>query len=182
ELREAALAFSCANGFYAIAAARAAPQRVRRLLLCQTPGLSAMPPWTQLNVPWPVRTPLLGQALVRATRRTVARGWYGGAEPDREQRAKLRATADHALAHGGCFCLAGVVQGLSRARPEELAGVKCPAQLIWGDADKSHRHTRAESLQELLPQASVEHWPECGHFPELSQPRRYAERVLAGVC
>ena len=181
DVREASLLFSCANGFYAIAAARAAPQRIRHLLLCQTPGLSAMPAWTKRNVPWPVQTPVLGQLLIRATRRKVAHGWYGAAEPDRERRAHFRAGADHALTHGACYCLAGVVQGLGRAVEAELTGVKTPATLLWGDADRSHKHTRAESMLELLPQAQITHLPECGHFPDLEQPQRYAQTVLASI-
>jgi pimeloyl-ACP methyl ester carboxylesterase len=34
-------------------------------------------------------------------------------------------------------------------------------------------------LRERLPQASVEVWPGCGHFPFLAQPRRFAERLVA---
>ncbi len=182
DVSEAALLFSCANGFYAIAAARAAPKRIRRLLLSQTPGISAMPAWTQRNVPKPIQTPIVGQVLMRAARRKFAHTWYGMAMPDKPQRKEFRATADHALNHGACFCLAGVVQGLSRASQEELTGVKQPTTLLWGDSDRSHKHTRAESLLELLPQAHVVHSPDCGHFPDLEQPQRYAEIVLAAVA
>jgi pimeloyl-ACP methyl ester carboxylesterase len=74
------------------------------------------------------------------------------------------------------------VQGLSRAEARELQGAKQPTTLLWGDSDRSHQHTRAESLQELLPQAQVRHFPDCGHFPELEQPRAYAELALASVA
>jgi pimeloyl-ACP methyl ester carboxylesterase len=183
ELREASLFFSCANGFYAIAAAKRVPQRIRRLLLCQTPGLSVMPAWTLRNVPRPIRTPVLGQLLMRAARRKFAHTWYGMAmppdQPSRPQRAEFRATADRALTQGGCFCLAGVVQGLTRAQESDVAGVKTPATLLWGDADRSHKHTRAESLLELLPQATIRHFPDCGHFPDLEQPQRYSQIALS---
>ncbi len=179
EIREATLAFSCANGFYAIAAAKQAPARIRRLLLAQTPGVSAMPAWTKRNVPVPIRLPVVGQALNRAVRRKLAHTWYGMAMPDKPQRAEFRRTAAQALAHGACFCLAGVVQGLSGADAGVLAGAKQPATLLWGDADRSHKHTRAESLHELLPHAQIRHLPDCGHFPDLEQPRAYAELVLA---
>lgn len=181
DLREASLFFSCANGFYAIAAARAAPQRIRRLLLCQTPGLSAMPNWTRRNVPKPIQTPVVGQILMRAARRKFAHTWYGIAMPDKPERRQFRTMADHALTHGACFCLAGVVQGLSRATQDELSGVKQPTTLLWGDSDRSHKHTRAESLQELLPQAQVMHFAGSGHFPDLEQPQRYAEIALAAL-
>lgn len=173
-IKQAALAFSCANGFYAIAAAKKAPGRIRRLLLAQTPGISAMPAWTARNVPWSIRTPVLGQLFNRAARGTLAHTWYGMATPDKPQRAEFRSTAARALDHGACFCLAGVVQGLSRADAVALSGVKQPAALLWGDSDRSHKHTRAESLLELLPQAKISHVPDCGHFPDLENPAAYA--------
>ncbi|MGH8455625.1 MAG: alpha/beta fold hydrolase [Stenotrophobium sp.] len=181
DVKEAALHFSCANGFYALAAARLAPQRIRRLLLCQTPALESMSGWVQRVVPWPIRTPVLGQALMRATRRRVAHGWYAASLPDKDSRAPFRAIADQALAHGGCFCLAGVVQGLTRAQQRDLEGVRQPVTLLWGDADKSHRHTKAESLQTLVPQARVQHFPGCGHFPDLERPQQYADIALAAL-
>lgn len=179
DIREAALHFSCANGLYAIAAAKLAPQRIRRLLLCQTPSMQSMRDWTQKNVPKPLQLPVVGQVLMRATRRRFASIWYGIALPDKSRFDEFLAPADHALTHGGCFCLAGVVQGLSVAQDGELEGVKAPTLLVWGDRDRSHRKTRAESLQDLLPHARVEHFADCGHFPDLEQPQRYAELALA---
>lgn len=177
-VREASLFFSCANGYYAIRAAKLAPHRIRHLLLCQTPGLSAMHTWTQRNVPTVIQTPVVGQVLMRAQRRKFAHAWYGMAMSDKPQRNEFRAIADHSLTHSGCFCLAGVVQGLSRMQVDHLSGVKTPATLLWGDTDRSHKHTRAESLLELLPQADVRHFPSCGHFPDLEQPERYTEIAL----
>lgn len=179
DVKDAALAFSCANGFYAIAAAKKAPRRVRRLVLAQTPGYSAMPAWTERNVPRAIRAPIVGQLLNRFARRKLAHVWYGMSMPDKPQRAEFRRTAAHALDHGACFCLAGVVQGLSRTQADELSGVKTPTTLLWGDSDRSHKHTRAESLLELLPQAQVRHLPDCGHFPELEQPRMFMDEVFA---
>jgi len=182
DVREATLAFSCANGFYAIAAARLAPERVRQLVLCQTPSRDAMMQlWMPRNVPWPVKAPLLGQILVRANRRKLAGAWYGIAVPDAQRRAEFQAIGDHALEQGACFCLAGVVQGLHGARNESLSGVKAPVTLFWGGSDRSHKHTRAESLLDLLPQAEITHLPGCGHFPELEQPKAYCDKVLALV-
>lgn len=180
-VREASLFFSCANGYYAIRAAKLAPHCIRRLLLCQTPGLQAMHAWTQRNVPAAIRTPMVGQILMRGARRKFAHTWYGMAMSDKPQRAEFRAVSDHTLTHGGCFCLAGIVQGLSRMQEDQLSGVNTPATLLWGDADRSHKHTRAESLLELLPQADVKHFPDCGHFPDLEQPQRYAEIALSAL-
>lgn len=177
DIREAVLSFSCANGFYAIAAARAAPQRIRALVLAQTAGHSAMPAWTARNVPKPLQWPVAGQIVNRLARRKLAHAWYGIAMPDSPKRREWRKTAAHALDHGGCFCLAGVVQGLSRASASELGGAKQPVTLLWGNSDRSHKHTRPDSLLELLPQARIRQFPECGHFPELEQPQAYVQAI-----
>jgi pimeloyl-ACP methyl ester carboxylesterase len=178
DIKEAALAFSCANGFYAIAAARKAPTRIRRLLLAQTPGYSVMPGWTSANVPWAIQTPVLGQLLNRAKRHQLAHVWYGIAMNDKPQRDAYRKVAREALDRGACYCLAGVVQGMMRSKsPLELEGVRQPAMLLWGDADRSHKHSRPETLLELLPQARIKHLPECGHFPDLEQPDTYASFI-----
>lgn len=182
KIERATLAFSCVNGFYALAAARRAPRRIERLVLSQTPSLEAMRAWTARIVPKPMTVPVLGQALFRANRRKAAHGWYKVALADKSQRAAFQHTADHALTHGACYCLAGVVQGVSRAREAQLGGVAVPVTLLWGDADRSHRATRAESLLELVPQARVEHFADSGHFPDLENVERYAGRLLALVA
>ena len=174
EIKEATLAFSCVNGFYAIAAAKKAPRRIRRLLFAQTPGYSVMPAWTALNVPWAIQTPVVGQIVNRLARRKLAHAWYGIAMNDKPQRDACRRIAATAFDGGACYCLAGVVQGLLDAPTRELEGVKQPAMLLWGDSDRSHKHARAETLLELLPQARIRHLPDCGHFPELEQPHTYA--------
>ena len=181
-IEEASLAFSCGNGFYAIAAAKQQPQRIRRLLLAQTPGYSAMHAWTKRNVPPPLRVPVMGQVLNRTARYKLAHAWYSIAMNDKPRRDAFRATAAHALDHGACFCLAGIVQGMAHATVEALQGAKQPATLLWGGADRSHAHTRAESLHELLPQAEIRHLPECTHFPDLEKPQAYADLALAALA
>ncbi|HUR41941.1 MAG TPA: alpha/beta hydrolase [Verrucomicrobiae bacterium] len=181
-IQRAALAFSCGNGFHAIAAAKLAPARVTHLVLAQTPGLSAMPGWAVRNVPKPLRVPVVGQAVNRAARRKLAHAWYSIAINDKAQRDAYRAVARRALDDGACFCLAGAVQALPRIRANDLTGVKTPAFMLWGDSDRSHKHTHADSLLELLPQATIRHAPGCGHFPDLEQPTEYAEALLGAIA
>lgn len=182
DIKQAALQFTCANGFYALAAAKLAPQRITHLLLCQTPSLQAMRDWADLNVPKPLRIPVLGQVLNRVGRRKLSNIWYSLALPDKSLRPAYRATACTALDHGACFCLAGVTQGLLRATEDQVTGVRQPVQVIWGSSDFSHRKTRAESVLDLLPQAQLHHFTECGHYPHLEQPQRYAQLALAALA
>ncbi len=171
---QATLAFSCANGFYALRAAALAPQRIASLILSQTPSLPAMHAWTGRVIPRPLKIPLLGQVAGWALRRKAASGWYRLALPEATDPAPFREKAMTALAHGGCFCLAGVVQGLLREQPASLAGVKAPLTIIWGSKDRSHKYTDPQSLRSIVPHAELVMFDDCGHFPDLEQAERFA--------
>lgn len=80
-IEAASLAFSCANGFYALHAARLAPSRIKSIVLSQTPSLGAMQAWTDRVVPAVLKAPVLGQLLAHAARRKMARAWYKAALP-----------------------------------------------------------------------------------------------------
>jgi pimeloyl-ACP methyl ester carboxylesterase len=178
-IARATLCFSCVNGFYAIAAASRAPARIERLILAQTPGIEAMQAWTARMIPWPLRLPGLGQLLNFLGRRRFARTWYRIALPRTTDRAPFDAPAQDVLDHGGCFCLAGVVQGMAPTRADHpwLQPRQTPVTLLWGGADFSHKHTQPESLLTLLPQTSILRFDAVGHFPDLEQPDTYAAIV-----
>lgn len=177
-IARATLAFSCANGFYALRAARLAPQRVASLFLSQTPSLPAMQAWVERVIPRPLKLPVAGQLLARLFRHRAARSWYSAALPKGSDAGPFWRTSGRALRAGGCFCLAGVVQGLGRETAASLAGVAQPCTLVWGTQDRSHRATRADSLRDCVPQARLVSFEDCGHFPDLEQPGRYAGLLL----
>jgi len=177
-ITRAALAFSCANGFYALRAAQLAPQRVTRLVLAQTPSVAAMRAWKRRIIPWPLTVPLLGQAAIWLTRERSAHGWYDSALPMHAPREPFRRTARHAFARGACWCLAGITQGLAREPVDRLHHITTPCTMIWGARDRSHHHTDPDSLCDLAPDAEILRFSECGHFPELEAPDRYARLVI----
>lgn len=181
-IARATLAFSCANGFYALRAAHLAPERIASLVLSQTPSLSAMHAWTERIVPRPLGIPVLGQLAGWALRRKAAGGWYKMALPKATDRRPWQHTALKALDDGACFCLAGVVQGLKRERVDALLAVSTPCTLIWGDKDYSHQPTDPRSLLTCAPGAEIVHFEDCGHFPDVEQPARYADILLAQVA
>lgn len=183
-IAQAALSFTCANGFYALEAARQAPDRISHLVLAQTPSLGQMHHWVGRVIPRPLRMPGLGQVLSRVVRGRLAARWYRGALPREADPQPYYERSAQAFATGGCFCLAGVVQGLLRENPlvalSPAAAV--PITLVWGALDRSHRPTDPASLREHAPQATVLAFPDCGHFPNLEQPARFTEllrRTLA---
>lgn len=174
----AALAFSCANGFYALRTAQLAPQRVTRLVLAQTPSVAAMHAWKRRIIPWPLSVPVLGQTAIWLLREGSAHGWYDRALPMHAPREPFRRVARHAFAGGACWCLAGITQGLAREPVERLRHITTPCTMIWGARDRSHRRTDPGSLRDIAPAAEILRFAECGHFPELEAPDHYARLVI----
>lgn len=180
-IRRATLAFSCANGFYALRAARLAPERVLSLFLSQTPSFRAMRAWSQRVLPIALHLPVLGQLGIRLARRRLAHRWYGMALPRGTDRSSFRAAADRALAQGACFSLAGVIQGLRPETQQAVEQVRTPCTLLWGASDRTHRETDAESLRECAPGARIVRFEALGHFPDLEQPESYANMLVEHV-
>ena len=179
-LQRAALAFSCANGFYALRVAQEAPERIAHLVLAQTPSLAEMDRWVRRVIPQPLRMPVLGQLLVRATQRQLADRWYRGPLPRGTDLQGYTQPSAHALATGSCFYLAGVVQGLSgENQPNAFSALEVPTTLVWGSLDRSHRPTEPTSLRAHAPHASIVSFSDCGHFPNLEQPARFADLLRA---
>ncbi|HYW57652.1 MAG TPA: alpha/beta hydrolase [Polaromonas sp.] len=177
----ATLAFSCANGFYALRAARLAPDKISGLVLSQTPSLQAMHAWTARVVPAPLKIPVLGQWLGWLLRTRAAASWYRVALPRGTDASIFHDLGLNALRCGACFSLAGVVQGLLRESVTALDGVMVPCTVIWGGKDRSHRVTDPRSVLEIVPHAELITFDECGHFPDLENSARYAEILLERI-
>jgi pimeloyl-ACP methyl ester carboxylesterase len=180
-IKKATLAFSCANGFYALRAAQLAPERIANLVLSQTPSLTAMHAWTSRVIPWPLRIPVVGQICAWLFRRKAAHTWYGIALPRTTAPKPFQDKALDALSGGSCFCLASVVQGLAHESMDSLGSVATPCTMIWGAKDRSHRYTDPMSLRELVPKAEIVHFEDCGHFPDIEQPERFAALLIENV-
>lgn len=180
-IARATLAFSCANGLYAIRAAQLAPARIASLVLSQTPSLPAMQAWARRMIPRPLRVPVAGQLITWLACRKLAQRWHRSALPAQTDATPFQLVARQSFDAGACFCLAGVVQGLLRetALTERGAPLALPCTLIWGEQDRSHRVTPPESLREHLPQLNILRFADCGHFPDLEQPERYAQEIVA---
>jgi pimeloyl-ACP methyl ester carboxylesterase len=176
------LAFSCANGFYALRAAQMAPDRIACLVLSQTPSLDAMHRWVERIIPRPITIPVVGQIAAWLFRRKATRSWYHAALPKTTQARPFQDKALHALANGACFCLAGVVQGLCREKDELLSHVTTPLTVVWGTQDRSHKATDPNSLSVSAPHAEIVRFQDCGHFPDVEQPERYAALLLDRVA
>ena len=181
-IEKAVLAFSCVNGFYALRTAQMAPERIPALVLSQTPSLAAMHGWGKRAIPRALMIPVAGQILGWLTRRKAARIWYSIALPRTTPVKPFEDKALDALSQGGCFCLASVCQGMWRENVDALAGISTPCTLVWGMKDHSHKYTDPMSLHELIPTAEIIRFEDCGHFPDLEQPERFANLLTERVA
>ena len=175
---KATLAFSCANGFYALHVAALVPARVAGLVLSQTPSLGAMHAWTDRIVPKALRLPVAGQVLGWLFREKAAIGWYRAALPAGTDAAPFQSVARSALHCGACFSLAGVVQGLLKEKRIAPNVVRTPCLLVWGSLDRSHRLTDPRSLLASVPHAELMEMFDCGHFPDLEGRHQFADVLI----
>jgi len=134
--------------------------------------------WTDRVVPRLLKLPLLGQLLSRMFRQKMASAWYRIALPGTANAEPFQKVSSHALRCGGCFSLAGVVQGLLRepASAVRLHGIPCT--VLWGAQDRSHKFTKPDAILRDVPHAQVVVLEDCGHFPDLENPQRLVQLLL----
>jgi pimeloyl-ACP methyl ester carboxylesterase len=178
EIPFAVLAFTCANGFFALHVAKHHPNRVSHLVLGQTPSFQSMRQWNDRIIPKILHVPYVGQLIVAASNRKVSASWYDRAlPPNSEHKAQFVQHADRALKSGGCFCLASLVQGLSRTQDTEMGEISVPTLSIYGNKDRSHKQTDFATLHTHAPNAEIIVFKGCGHFPDLERPQEYAKQI-----
>lgn len=173
----ATLAFSCANGFYALRVAQRARHRVSRLVLSQTPSLEAMHAWVHRMIPRPLFIPVIGQIANWAMRKRASQRWYRHALAEETREPWFGEVCSTAFSSGACFCLASVVQAMMKESPETLSISDTPCTLIWGTQDRSHSATEPESIRMHAANAEIIRYDQTGHFPDLERVDRFI-RVL----
>ena len=63
--------------------------------------------------------------------------------------------------------------------PFALEDIGCPVLLVWGDRDRMVTHRGARHIVDAVPGTAYELFEGCGHCPQLEEPDRLAELLLA---
>ncbi|HXZ02454.1 MAG TPA: alpha/beta hydrolase [Stellaceae bacterium] len=182
-IERATLAFTCVNASVAMAFARLYPGRVERLMLAQVAGVEEMRAFA-LRIdgrlgPIPLlHTPVLGQLFMMARRDFAARTWFRRALPKGFDVDSIWDVTRRVYERGGQFCMASIVQCHARVEAEQVTAPDCEAHVFWGDADRTHRETRKESVLAQLPRGRLHFLDERGHCPDIEAPDAYARLLL----
>jgi pimeloyl-ACP methyl ester carboxylesterase len=178
EIPNAVLLFSCSNGFYGIQAVSDYPDRIKHIFLSQTPSVTSMIKWTSINIPSALKIPVIGQIINSVSSKKLAEIWYQHALPkDSVQRQDFVETAHKCLAHGACFCLSSLVQGLILEEKTTLNMTDIPATLVWGKKDFSHRKTDKYTIKNHIKDCEIIEFENCGHFPELEDTNKFVQLI-----
>lgn len=161
----------------ALALALERPDRIRRLVLTS--------PWVYVDqfptFLWWARHEGLGELLFALfyEQQIEARVAAGFAHPERHVTDELLAAVDHALARPGAQRAA--LQAVRDMRLEALSprygGVRTPAQVIWGAADRVSPGDVGRRLAATLQRAETASIADCGHLPMVECGPAFVHRV-----
>lgn len=175
------LAFPCVNGYLALLLAQSAPDLVRRVVVLQTPSWEEERKWA-LDIDfrgrgW-VATPYLGQLIVAASKRRIARRWFAKALGSGADDAEFSARSAAALDAGCGWGLASLTQAYFSAPAPVFTPISQPALVIWGAQDRTHRATDKDSVLKYFRDAESASFETSGHSPELEQPGLFTEHLV----
>jgi pimeloyl-ACP methyl ester carboxylesterase len=179
EVEHAVVTASCVNGLYAASAALASPERVGALVLCQTPSVAELQAWARRTIHPVLRSQLLGDPVLRVARRQLAGLWYRkalGAEAPPGTQQRFEDIARQGFRNGATWRLVPLMRAIRDENRDTLDGLDTPTLVLWGDHDGTHRDagTDPESLPGTRKQTLR---VATGHFPELEDPRTFADAV-----
>jgi pimeloyl-ACP methyl ester carboxylesterase len=178
----AILAFSCVGAYLAWLLAAELPTIVHGVISIQAPCFAQERTWARridFRGRGLVATPLLGQLLVSAGKRRLADRWFQKALGPDSDSAAFAATAHAAFDAGSSWALASLVQAYFGGAEPTFTPIEQKALVLWGDADRSHRHSDPESALPHFRNAELLRFDGAGHCPELEQPVRFARAVQA---
>jgi pimeloyl-ACP methyl ester carboxylesterase len=176
------------GGCLALRLAERDPRRVGRVVALAPAGLD-MARWLALiehdqllralvSVPVPLPTRVVQGAVARAYRSLAF------ADADAVEPEIARTFAKH---HPDRAALARMLASGRRLLPElhdpfDFGAIRCPVLLVWGDSDRLVFHRGAKRLLAAVAGSRLELLERCGHSPQIEQPERVVELLLADAA
>lgn len=172
DLETVVLVGACIQAYVAIGVAAGIPDRVRGVVAGQATDVPGFRRWIAraIDPEGFLRAPVIGQlawARPDMRRRMAVDGWYAAAAGPDLDVAPWRAIAEWSIDCGCSNALATVCQTWLPHDDWSPPVADCPAFILWGLADRTHRRSDPEGLLRYLPRAQVRRLPRAGHFPDL---------------
>jgi pimeloyl-ACP methyl ester carboxylesterase len=175
------LALPCLGAYASLRVARKRPDLVAGIVAIQAPAWREERAWIdRIDRRGVLRAPIVGPLVSYLGAARIARGWYRAAHADPEAADAFGALAVEAFDHGARFPLGQALRAAARAAPPPAAAV--PTLVVWGAKDRSQARSDPAGFREHAPDAEVVAFEDAGHFPELEQPRRFADVVGAWMA
>ena len=171
----------CVQGLIAMRMAELAGDGVAGLIVAQTGDFEQQRVWgaERLDAAGVLRKPFAGQVMFREGRIPAAVDWWLGFCGGKRTPPALKDTAREVFSGDACYALASQMQLWLAGDSPGLPQPACPAAVIWGLADKSHRHTDKRSIVAGLPDAAYTEREDLAHFPDLEDPELISQTALA---
>lgn len=179
-VRDCVLAFGCVGAYLALLLAHQLPDVVARVVLMQAGAWDGELRWARridFRGRGVVATPYLGQVMVRALRKQIARRWIAKALGKKELTAEFVRRANAGLDAGAAWALASLTQSYFGTQAPEFRPLEQEALVVWGERDRTHAETDPRGVLEWLPRGQLVCFEQAGHFPELEEPQEFT-RVM----
>lgn len=176
-LQDFVLVAPCVTSFVAVSLVNHHGIGPSGLIFLQAPSLDEMKAWTNRMDPKKIlRTPYLGQVLMRMQAKKLARFWMNYATGSKEIARKLAHQVEKGLKAGASYSLASMLQEWSKKGPKD-GHLYLPSLSVWGLKDRSHRLTPCNCTG--AHSAKMEHIeiPHTGHFSELEDTEQFVRLI-----
>jgi pimeloyl-ACP methyl ester carboxylesterase len=169
-----ALAGHSMGGYIAFEIMRQAPERVAKLALINTQARPDTPEATER------RRGQIARAQGSEYHAVLDDLFPGLVHPSRREDASLRKLTHDMGDDIGAEAFVSqqtAVIGRADSRPT-LAVISCPTLVLTGDEDNTIPNSLSKEMAEGIPGAKLVIIPQCGHLPQVEQPRATAEALV----
>ncbi|HEX4918332.1 MAG TPA: alpha/beta hydrolase [Limnobacter sp.] len=176
-LKQYVLIAPCVTCFVAVSLVKNHGLKPASLILMQAPSLQEMRAWTDRMDPKKLlRTPYLGQLLMRIKAKGLARFWMHYASGSKQAGSKLAAEVSRGMDAGASYPLASMLQSWYRSGPAD-GSLEIPTLSIWGRRDRSHAETPCGCTAAHSSDMVHLEMHNTGHFSELEDPEQFVRLV-----